>query len=117
MREGFPQTLCIEQGVVLSCRFAKWSCFRERVCARVLRAYDLYIVHLWQSIRIPISYYGNLRWLTGYGFLLPQVMVSLSGIHVPKWQHIEPITLHATFAADICTACNNYTQHKTFAKH
>ena len=25
MRGEFPETLCIEQGVVLSCRFAKWK--------------------------------------------------------------------------------------------
>ena len=25
MRGEFPETLCIEQGVVLSCRFADWT--------------------------------------------------------------------------------------------
>ena len=34
MRGEFPETLCIEQGVVLSRRFAEWE---ERSAARVLR--------------------------------------------------------------------------------
>ena len=34
MRGEFPETLCIEQGVVLSCRFAEW---KVRRAPRVLR--------------------------------------------------------------------------------
>ena len=34
MRGDFPETLCIEQGVVLSCRFAEW---KVRRAPRVLR--------------------------------------------------------------------------------
>ena len=34
-RGEFPETLCIEQGVVLSCRFAEWN--RVRRAPRVLR--------------------------------------------------------------------------------
>ena len=34
MRGEFPETLCIEQGVVLSCRFAEW---KVRHAPRVLR--------------------------------------------------------------------------------
>ena len=34
MRGEFPETLCIEQGVVLSCKFAEW---KVRRAPRVLR--------------------------------------------------------------------------------
>ena len=34
MRGQFPETLCIEQGVVLSCRFVEW---KVRRAPRVLR--------------------------------------------------------------------------------
>ena len=34
MRDEFPETPCIEQGVVLSCRFAEW---KLRLAPRVLR--------------------------------------------------------------------------------
>ena len=34
MRGEFPETLCIEQGVVLSCRFAEW---KVRRASHVLR--------------------------------------------------------------------------------
>ena len=32
MRGEFPETLCIEQGVVLSCRFAEWPSDGLLVC-------------------------------------------------------------------------------------
>ena len=35
MRDEFPETLCIEQGVVLSCRFAQWKVRRAPGVARM----------------------------------------------------------------------------------